>query len=438
MNQYELFIEEYFKEYIDTETNVSFDDSFFEGADDDEQEVEIKSAVYKKSFYLQENLQYRYVKNVLVKPRNQERIIEFTGKFLDEHTAQLSTSGPVHMFTFGEKETKFLYELFGLTPEKVLELYNTMVDVAFYGKISKFITGWIRNAPHKLLIAAILIDALQNGYDDIVTCCEYIWAFCEYPIIYRMFWKTGVKEDVMNYTVEHLGTKYKIKKEKNIQGLLKYDTHSSVVKHTDRLKTGADNEYTDFMYRVRNQMKATFKNIAIAYYANDKEDASQHSKSSQFDDGSMADQDGHGTNIAQVVDFTVSKFSTGEVNNALARVAADGSQVDKDNLIGYINQIHATKNNKVNRLVENVITVYFNKNPTNTSVGSSEFLNFGLALYRSIGTSKDPMYQEIKSILNFWIYDIINIKQFYQREGTWINYTRAIFNYMMLMINYYN
>lgn len=435
MDKYKLYMEEYVAPLLE-ELGMYVDPEAEEL--DYMLEADEKSKVYKESYYLRDNLQYRYIKAILAKPKNQESIISYVGKFLDDHANQLSTSGPIHMFTFGEKEVKFLYDLFGLTPEILLDLYYKMIDTAFYGKISLFITGWVKNAPHKLLITSILIDALQSGYDDIVTCCEYMWAFSEYPILYRNFWKTGVKEDVMNYTVEHLSTKFKIKKVSNLQGLLRYDAHSSVVKMADRLRTGADNTYTDFMQRMRNQMKGTFKNIAIAYYDNDKEDSSQHSKSSQYDDGTIADQEGHTTNIAQVVDRTISKFSVGEVNNSIARIAADGSQVDKDNLIGYMNQIYSTKNNRLSKLVENVITSYFNRNPTNTSVSSTEFLNFGLMLYRSIGTSKDPMYQEIKSILNYWIYDIINIKQFYQREGTWSAYTRAVFNYVILMINYYN
>ena len=77
-----------------------------------------------------------------------------------------------------------------------------------------------------------------------------------------------------------------------------------------------------------------------------------------------------------------------------------------------------------------IITIYFTKNPTDISLGGVEFVNFGLTLYRSIGTSKDEMYQDIKSILNYWMNNIINIRQTYNREATIISYTRAIFNYI--------
>lgn len=420
-SMYDLFMEEYIEEF---EEIYKF--------------TEDREGVYKTNYYLRDHLQIPYVSKTLEKRRVKDELIEFVGSILDANSNKLSTSGPVHIITFGDKETDVLYKLFGVNAQVILEMYESMIKESFYGKISKFITGWVRNAPHKILVTCILIEALQKGYDDIVECCEYIWAFCEYPIIYRRFFKTGVKEDVMNYTIEHLGSKFTIKKVANFQAMLKYDAHSSVNSKREALLTGADNSYTDFMRRIRNQFNNRFKNIARAYFDNDEANASQHNRVSQFDDGSLTDQEGSTTNVAQVVDTTINKFTSGGINNSMVRIAADGSNVDKDNLLGFINQINTTKNNHIEKLIENIITAYFSKNPTNTSIGSGEFLNFGLALYRSISTSKNNIYQEIKQILNFWMDDVINIRQFYTNSGTIIGYTRAIFNYMILMINYYN
>lgn len=406
-----------------------------------EEFLENKEDVYKENYYLRDNLQIPYVSKELAKPKVRDEIIEFVGRFLDEHSYQLSTSGPVHTFTFSDKEVSVLYKLFNVNGEMLYSLYENMIEETYYGKISKFITGWVKHAPHKILLMAILTEAAQKGYDDIIECCEYMWIFTEYPIIYREYWKTGVKEEVMNYTIEHLGSKFKIIVHglKNLQQLLKYDAHSAVSSFIEKIKSnGSDNLYIDLMYRMRNQINSTFRNLAREYYNNDENNSSQHNKDSKFDDGSLADQEGHTTNISQTVENTVSKFMINGINNAMAKITADRYQVDKNNLITFINQIWSSKNNKMNKLIEDIITSYFNKNPTNTSVGSSDFVNFGLLLYRSIGTSKDPIYQEIKSIMSYWMFDIIDIKQFYQREGTHIAYTRAIFDYVILMINYYN
>jgi hypothetical protein len=122
----------------------------------------------------------------------------------------------------------------------------------------------------------------------------------------------------------------------------------------------------------------------------------------------------------------------------MVKIVADGSKVDKDNLNGYLSRIFADKNNRLSKLIEDIITIYFTKNPTETSVGTNEFVSFALKLYRAIGTSNDNIHKEIKSILQLWMYDICDIKSDYGREATWIAYTRATFNYIVFMINAYN
>lgn len=429
MDNYNIYLEEDIQEaYDEMFSYLEHNDPFSEA----------KEGVFKDNYYLRDNLQLPYVSKELAKPRVRESIIEFVGTFMDKHSVELSTSGPVHIFVFGEKEVSTLYELFNINGEKLYELYENMIKETYYGKISKFITGWVKHAPHKILLTAMLIEALQKGYNDIVECCEYMWAFTEYPILYREFWKNGVKEDVMNYTIEHLGAKYIVTKVKNLQELLKYDAHATVTLKNDKLKIGMDETYIDFMRNLRNNIKNKFKNISKAYYKNNENNASQHNKGAQYDDGSLADQEGYNTNIAQVIESTVNKFMINSINISIAKISADGSKVDKDNLITFINQIFAVKSNKLPKLIEDIITAFFSKNPTVTSTGSAEFVNFGLALYRSIGTSRDPLYQDIKSIMGYWMNDIINISQYYQREGTQISYARAIFNYVIFMINYYN
>lgn len=426
-----------YKLYMDDASEELYEE-MTEYMESDQSYLEAKEGVYKDNRYLRDHLQIPYVQDVLAKPKVRDELSAFVNKFLDDHVDQLSTSGPVHIFTFGDKETSFLYDMFKINGETLIKIYNELIQETYYGKISAFFNGWINHAPHKLLVTSMLIEALQKGYDDVVMCCEYIWAFNEYPIVYRHFWSLGVKEDVMNYTIEHLGSKFKITNMKNLQQLIYYHAHKSVTTMSDKLKEAYDNVYLDFMHRMRTQFNNNFRNIANAYYDNDKLGLTLHTKDSQFDDGSLADQEGHITNMSRAIDNTINKFSTSGVEKGIAKLVADGSNVDKDTVTAYLNQIMSTKNNRLDLFIENIITAYFSKNPTNSSLGTTEFLNFGIALYRSIGTSKDPIYQSIKQILQMWMNNILDINSAYKSEGTRINYTRAIFNYFIFAINYYN
>jgi hypothetical protein len=413
--RYETFIEDYLNEASQQET------IYYESR-------------YKNNYYFRDNL-LPIVHAALQNKRTQDEIIQFTGTFIDNNSVKFNTSGPVYKIPFTDREISFLYKTFDITNELLISMCKEMFLETYEFQT---VPHMIQSTPHKVLITAMIVDSLQNNYEDMIECSLYLFAFVEYPLVYHIFWPFDVNKDVMEYTIEHLGNKFKIKNFKNLLGLLKYDMESSLKSWRTKLIDGADNSYIEFISRVRTQFKAKFKNISREYYKNHEQNATQHSSGGKLEDGNIVDQGGQSSNIAAIIDNTYNKFITNGVNEKLAKITAEGNTVDSGNVISYINMIQTSKNNKLYKLLNNIITSYLLKNPTNTSLDSAEFVNYGLAMYKSIGISKNELYKETRDILDLWMFEIINIRQYTNRDGTVINYTRAIFNYIILMINYYN
>lgn len=435
MRNYEMFMRDYIKE-----DNPEFYEKLPPYEEIEEFDEGGKEGVYKENFYLRDHLQIPTIRPILQSRKNRDSIVDFVGTYIDEHFKQLTTSGPVFKVTFTAKETSFLYELFKITPERIFELYNEMVNETYGGKISKFYVGWVKNAPHKILLIAMIAESVEFGYDDIIECCEYMLAFTDYPIVYDKYWKIGVNEEIMNYTIEHLGAKYKIRELglKTLQELLKYDATTTIEFYRNKLNPCPDNLYNDIIYRLRNQINSKLKNISRQYFANVENNASQHSNVIQFDDGEIAEHEGHASIMASLIDKTINKFGSGDINKSMISIVANRNKTDKSNVEGMIGQIITTKNNRINKFIEDVITYYFEKYPNTDTISSAEFLNFGLGIYKSMGTSKNEFLSDLKNILDFWMNNIIKIQDMYNRAATIIDYRKSIFDYMILMINYYN
>lgn len=402
----------------------------------EEHELMMES-IKRESSYLKEHLIPR-IAPVLAKASNREKIIDFTAKFIDDHSSQLLTAGPVYIFTFGDKETSFLYDIFNITKKELVHIITEMLKAAYEGS-STF--GGINSAPHKILIAAMIVESLNQNYTDIIECGEYLSVFAEYPMIFRRYWSIGigVKEDVMEYTIEHLPNKFIIKKQKNLLRLLKYISHGALEFWKEKLKKNIDSNYVDYVQRLRSQLNSNIKNIANQYYINHDKNATMHTQSDMMDDGKMVDNEGTITNIATISENTYDKFLTNGVNASMAGAAANGSNVSKENLVGYLNKIYSDKKNRLNKFIENLVYLFLsNDKYSGSSIDSAEFINFGLSLYRSLGTSKVDQHKELKSILDYWMNDIIEINKDYPRVATIINYRRSIFNYFIFMIKYYN
>jgi hypothetical protein len=126
------------------------------------------------------------------------------------------------------------------------------------------------------------------------------------------------------------------------------------------------------------------------------------------------------------------------VDPQIVKIIAQASEIDPENLKSYLNLIIKDKRNRLEKMIENCIVIYFQKNPEATSVGTGEFLNFGLGLYRSLPGSKDKLYIELRSILDFWMNEIVKIKTLYKGSTTINSYTRGVFNYFIMMINHFN
>ena len=406
------------------------------------------TSTIRKTFYLRDNLQIPLVKPVLANKIKRDSIFEFTGAFIDANERQLMAPGPLENFVFSDKEIDFLYGLFNLNRETLFSMITNMFEVAYDGSVKYHRDKSLASeVPHKILITSIIIQALQNNDDELLNAGALLIGFSEYPIIFRKIFKF-VDKEIMLYTLSHLKNRFKIRS-KNLTTVLaqiRYDAESSIDARKKELLIGMDIEYINFLNRVRGQMISPLKNIAKLYFQNHEDKKTQHTQISKHDDGTLADQAGYTHIMSSIIENTYSKFISNPIYSPIVniitdRVDSDGNKksvLDKNKFITYINQVFTTKNNKLFKFIENIITVYFQEYPSSTSINTGEFVNFGLGLYKRISTSKKPLFQEIRSILDFWMFDVINIKEYTQNAGTIINYTKAIFDYMILMIKYHN
>ena len=388
----------------------------------------------KENYYFKENLIPLVLKAMT--PDNVNKVIEFTGDFINSHADQLFDAGPIKTFTFGDKETSFLYNMIDISKDQLLEMFNEMKKQVYDYDLN---TEVITSAPHKILITAMLVWAIQNNNEDIVECCKLLIVLAEYPMIYRKYWPFGVREDIMNYTVEHLSSKNIIKKKNNLLNYLQHHGEVPTKNHRDRLKTGMDHSYVDYINAIRSQMNAAFNKIKDAYTKNHEANATEKATKSKTEEGDLAEQNSLSSSIGNLAENTCNKIRTAGTNERIAKAIAENVDISKEKLVAYLNRIFSTKNNNLYGMVESIISLFLHSNPVDDKLGSGVFLTFGLALYRSIGTSKDPMKQKISKILVSWVDDILELRKEYpNRDATVIGYRSAIFKYIVFAIQHHN
>ena len=184
-----------------------------------------------------------------------EEIIEFTKDFINKHHVELLDSGPINAFKFTEEDLSFLYTL--------LKIPDTR-----YGKIIKNIND--PKIPVDTLLISIIIESLNKGYEDLLETAELLLIFNEYPHIFYKFWQKNIiiKEDIMNYTIDKLDSRFIIKREKNILGLLKYISHPVGEYYKCKIENETDDEYFQIKGHMVTHLNNIFRNVANKYYDN--------------------------------------------------------------------------------------------------------------------------------------------------------------------------
>lgn len=386
-------------------------------------------------YYLEDNLMPK-INQAFKHPKVIDGIIDATVKFITDNQDKLLTSGPVHIVPFLQKDAKILYDTVGMTEEELTTMIEHVKSEVFS---YNFPMETIR--PHQFIIIGMLIWGLRHANEDLIESCKYLISLSDYPFIYRKYWKRGVREDIMNYTVEHLGNKSHLRRLGNLLAWLLY--HSTVCVGGWKEKLSADRVqdlcFIDFINRVYSQINSAFRKISNSYYENWEKNATEHTPQNITDDGTIITQDNLGSRVATITEATITKFRTNDINRANALNAAERRKVGPDKLVGLLTTIIADKTNRLFRFVESTLLLFISSNPIDDKVGSGAFLTFGLKLYPSLSTSKVPLRQEIDSILDHWVYNILELDKVYTtREASVIGYRRAIYDYMIMMINYYN
>lgn len=422
------------------------DKSLYEIYLEDDNEMEMNNeieltdkGVNKNSSILKRKL-YPIIEDKLSDNKNIQSLLTFINNFISKNIEALSATGPIELIPFNNRNINQILNIFEIDETFLTDLCKEAEHNAFPNKAYDVVM--VNAGPeHKILFAGIAIYGLKHNNQNALSIASFLLAFAQYPIAFHQFWRLGVKQDVMEYTIEHLSNQFAIRKHPNILSLMTYMTQLAIDTHKERLKTNMDHTYFDLGIRVKNAFYSSFTNIAKAYYKNYENNNTIHTQVDEYEDGNLSDVEGNMNNINEITNDIYNKFIINGIEESLVAVASRGTSssmsVDKVKLSSYLNTIKSHKDNKIKQFIESILYLFFNKFDLNDdAINSTQFLSYGINLYKSISLSKDEHSTNLKNILNMWV-DICGLRENISRDATIIAYKKAIFVYFILAIQKY-
>ena len=349
-------------------------------------------------------------------------------KYLSMNTNKYFIQGPGERPIFSSDMKNQYIQTVGLTQELITKTI----------KLSKEIkSNWnIMNDPVNTAIALALRYFLSKKNKDFIQYTHWYLVISTYPSYHYKYFKHGVNEACMNYTIANLSQKFKIKQSDTLLTTFTRMIQVCTDLHKDKLIKGDDKAIVKYIQDVHARMNSLLKNVAVEYYHNYENDRYLKIDKDIFDDDKYYEGESNSYIIDQLSNKVVTHMVINGPDMKLVQLAAKTNNVSTNLMRNYTEtMINDQHREEIRTIVENILQLFLNSTEerhTTSDIRSNNFIIYCLQLYKRSNTT-DPNITSIKNILDKWLVDL-GIRTKTSRAATVINFRRAFFTFFVMSI----
>lgn len=370
---------------------------------------------------------YPQVEKALSKPANSSTLKRAIGKYLDRNSNKLTAIGPSSMIPFLDTDKKALYDAVELEPAAIKDALKKSKFIWNGGQIMK-------NEFYTAGALAIRFYAKKNNKEMLNAMISY-YTMAFYPAIQYKYFKFEPNEQVMNYTINNLSNKFKVKQAGTIFGALRSTTQGSYDLYKPGIIAGTDKGLFDFIMGVRTRLNSLIKHIAMEYYKNRDQNLYLNSDSNSYDEDNYHEADSNIYMVERISNNVALKLVVNGPEMKVIRTAAGTCHVSVNELRNYVTTMISSKHrDEIKEVIESLLFLYLfdNQNKVEDVSRNQKFLLYCLETYKKSNTT-NPNIIKIKKILDDWLNELGTYKKT-QRLATINNFRRAIYMFFVISI----
>ena len=371
---------------------------------------------------------YPKVEQAFTSKETQRKFSAIVASYVDRNVNRLSTAGPSKRTLFSDMERNKVYDLIDFDPK----VCKAIVKQSNYIKAS-----WkIVNDPFNLVMMMILRYAKLNQLDQINQLAVTYLTLSMYPSLHYKYFKFEPNEAIMQYTINNLSNKFKVKQVGNILQAL-VDTTALADKTYDKnIRHANDKELTDYISAYKTRLNSLIKKIRDAFEKDYRSGNYMNTERDNEDENDFKTSDSNSLLIQRIVDQVVLKLSVNGPDSRIVDISAKMNQVSVNETRNTLNQLTQNKDESVNirALCESILYLYlFNGENHVNDLNGSKFLTFCLAVYKKSNTNDENVIK-VKSILDTWIEKYSETYRKTQRVATINNFRRALYTFFVFTL----
>lgn len=376
---------------------------------------------------------YAVVDSNLSKAENKKIYLDTIDRHMARNSTIYAAAGPGKRPVFTTDENTTALTALGLSHDAVKAVIKELQPVDNRLKIQG-----IDQHPFVLGDAlALRYASLKDDKKMIVAGISYVIVYF-YPLLhYKYFKKCEPIPTVMNYVVNNLSSKFKLKQFGNLWGAV-YDFAEGAYKlHRKTMEKGDDDGYIRFLTDARTRLNGFLRAISNEYYTAYNHGNYIGIEGESFDEDNYHEADSNVLEVEQITNRIVTKLITVGPNKNLIKLSANAFNISQSRLKSHIMTMITNKHiDDIRAIVENTLFLYLSSTDekhTIDQIYTNDFTVYCLKIYKKPNTI-DKNVIEIKRILDRWLIDLNIIKKGNPMTTYANNYRKALFMFFVMTI----
>lgn len=361
-------------------------------------------------------------------PNNIIRFQTAVTNYLDKNMSKLSSSGPVYRTLFTEEDKKVVFDVTATSPE----LVNKVLPDSTYIK-----NHWKNIAsPFNVVCALIITYAKRTKNEDLANIAVMYLTLSMYPSLHYKYFPYEPNPQIMDYTINNLSNKYKIKQLGTIWNAL-LDTAKVCDKTYSRNITRAsDKDITDYIEAIKTRLNALLKKIKNEFQKNYTSKNILNVEQDYEDDATISRSESNSYIIERYANAIAMKLTISGPDMKLINIASRINNISINELRTVTTNLTSEKQNApdIKKLFINILTTFLTvEKHTIQEVKSSKFVVECLAIYKKSNVNNKNI-NEVKKLLEKWLNMYSEKYKKSNRVATLNNFKKALYTFFVFTI----
>lgn len=348
--------------------------------------------------------------------------------FLADNADFYFSDGPSGRPIFSDTKANEYIHLLGFTDVEIKEAVK---------QSSTINPKWFMATPYNLLNAIVTRYFLIKDNKEYVDLTISYLIFKLYPPLEWRYFKKGINEACMMYTINNLSNKFGIKSATNLWGLLMDICHTGLEHFRDKLIKGDDQAYIDYLNSIQTRMNSMLRNLSHEFYNNYENGRYLKMEHESFEEDKYYEADSNSYVIERITNKVTTHLVVHGPDSKLVELSAKTNKVSVNKMRNYTDTMIVENHvDDIKHIIESILFLYLFNDDGDAhaadQIKTNDFMIYCLQTYRRSNSSNKNIIA-IKTILDRWIEEL-GVSEESNRTATITSFRKAFYTFFVMEI----